>query len=137
VKRIGIGVFCLAAILAVTSVLTTRCSRTAATLRSHGDGAALSDSYELILLINATGCNQYDYVYARTVSLSLSSQASSQPRQTLRELRSLTNIETYPKTARAELASDPCDERQRAFIAVVEALLREEKDQARTDGRRC
>jgi hypothetical protein len=28
---------------------------------------------------------------------------------------------------RAELASDPCDERLRAFIAVVEGLLREEK----------
>ena len=50
-----------------------------------------------------------------------------QARQTLRELRSLTNIETYLKTARAELASDPCDERLRAFIAVVEGLLRKEK----------
>jgi hypothetical protein len=48
-------------------------------------------------------------------------------RQTLRELRLLTNIEKYLKSARAELASDPCDERLRAFIAVVESLLIEEK----------
>ena len=50
-----------------------------------------------------------------------------QARQTLRELRSLTNIETYLKTTGAELASDPCDERLRAFIEAVEELLREEK----------
>jgi hypothetical protein len=49
-----------------------------------------------------------------------------QSRQTLQELRSLTNIE-YLKTARAELASDPRDEKLHAFIAVVEGLLREEK----------
>lgn len=47
-------------------------------------------------------------------------------RQTPRELRSLTNIEKYLKSARAELASDACDERLRALIAVVEGLLREE-----------
>jgi hypothetical protein len=50
-----------------------------------------------------------------------------QARQTLRELRLLTNIETYLKTARAELASDPRDEKLRAFIAVVESLLTAEK----------
>ena len=39
----------------------------------------------------------------------------------------LTNIEKYLNSARDELASDPCDERLRAFIAVVEGLAREEK----------
>lgn len=48
-------------------------------------------------------------------------------RRTLRELRSLGNIEVYLRTAKAELASDPCDERLRAFIGLVEELLREEK----------
>jgi hypothetical protein len=48
-------------------------------------------------------------------------------RQTLRELRALGNIQTYLRTARAELASNPCDESLRAFIAVVEALLAAEK----------
>jgi len=48
-------------------------------------------------------------------------------RQTLRELRSLRNIETYLRTAKAELASDPCDDTLRAFIEIVEALLRDEK----------
>ena len=47
-----------------------------------------------------------------------------QARQTLRELRSLTNIEKYLKSANAELASDLRDERLRAFIAVIEGLLR-------------
>jgi len=48
-------------------------------------------------------------------------------RQTLRELRSLRNIETYLRTAKAELASDPFDDTLRAFIEIVEALLRDEK----------
>jgi hypothetical protein len=48
-------------------------------------------------------------------------------RQTLRELRSLSNIEMYLRTAKAELASNPCDEKLRAFIEVVEALLRDER----------
>ena len=52
---------------------------------------------------------------------------NAQARQTLTELRFLTNIETYLKTARAELASNPCDDRLRAFIDVVEGLLKEEK----------
>jgi len=47
-------------------------------------------------------------------------------RQTLRELRSLRNIATYLRTAKAELASNPCDDTLRAFIEIVEALLREE-----------
>ena len=47
-------------------------------------------------------------------------------RQTLRELRSLRNIETYLRTAKAELASNPRDDTLRAFIEIVEALLREE-----------
>src|SRR4051794_7727111 len=47
-------------------------------------------------------------------------------RQTLRELRSLSNIEIYLQTAKAELASDPCDEKLRAFIELVEVLLRDE-----------
>ena len=48
-------------------------------------------------------------------------------RQTLSELRSLSNIEKYLRTARAELASDPCDEKLRAFIEVIEVLLRDER----------
>lgn len=48
-------------------------------------------------------------------------------RQTLTELRSLGNIEKYLRTAKAELASNPCDERLRAFIELVEGLLRDEK----------
>ncbi len=51
----------------------------------------------------------------------------SHARQTLRELRSLRNIENYLRTAKAELASDPCDDTLQAFIEIVEALLREEK----------
>jgi hypothetical protein len=47
-------------------------------------------------------------------------------RQTLRELRSLRNIETYLRTAKAELASNPCDDALRAFIVIVEDLLRNE-----------
>jgi hypothetical protein len=52
---------------------------------------------------------------------------SPEARRTLRELRSLGNIEVYLRTAKAELASDPCDERLRAFIELVEELLRDEK----------
>jgi len=52
---------------------------------------------------------------------------SPEARRTLRELRSLGNIEVYLRTAKAELASDPCDERLRAFIDVVEELLRDER----------
>ena len=48
-------------------------------------------------------------------------------RQTLRELRSLSNIETYLRTAKAELASNPCDEKLCAFIEVIEVLLRDER----------
>jgi len=47
--------------------------------------------------------------------------------QTLSELCSLTNIGRYLRAAKAELASSPCDEQLRAFIAVVEDLLRDEK----------
>ena len=49
-------------------------------------------------------------------------------RKTLQELRSLSNVEKYLQTARAELASHPCDDRLRAFFAPVESLFREEKD---------
>lgn len=48
-------------------------------------------------------------------------------RRTLGELRSLKNIETYLRTAKAELASNPCDDQLRAFIDVIEGLLRDEK----------
>jgi hypothetical protein len=48
-------------------------------------------------------------------------------RRTLRELRSLQNIDTYLRTAKAELASNPCDEKLRAFVQVIESLLSEEK----------
>jgi hypothetical protein len=52
---------------------------------------------------------------------------NAEARQTLRELQSLTNIGTYLRTAKAELASNPCDDKLRAFIDVVENLLKEEK----------
>ena len=52
---------------------------------------------------------------------------NSAARQTLNELRSLGNIQTYLRTAKAELASDPCDDRLRAFVVVVEGLFQEEK----------
>lgn len=48
-------------------------------------------------------------------------------RQTLTELRSLGNIEKYLRTAKAELASNPCDERLCAFIELIEGLLEDEK----------
>jgi hypothetical protein len=55
-------------------------------------------------------------------------------RQTLRELRSLGNIQTYLRTAKAELASNPCDERLRAFIEVVEGLQRRKRSWWPPDG---
>jgi hypothetical protein len=48
-------------------------------------------------------------------------------RQTLTELRSLGNIQMYLHTAKAELASNPRDERLRDFIELVEGLLGDEK----------
>jgi hypothetical protein len=54
----------------------------------------------------------------------------------LRELRSLTNIEKYLNSDRAELASDPSDERLRAFIEVVEGLLRQEKTKLAQNAKR-
>ena len=52
---------------------------------------------------------------------------NAEARQTLRELQSLNNIGVYLKTAKAELASNPCDEKLRAFIELIEGLLRDEK----------
>jgi hypothetical protein len=49
-------------------------------------------------------------------------------RTTLRELRSLGNLEKYLHAARAELASDPSDEPLRAFVELVEGLLRDERE---------
>lgn len=57
---------------------------------------------------------------------------NSAARQTLTELRSLSNIEKYLRTAKAELASDPCDDKLRAFIEVVEVLLRDERSKLPT-----
>ena len=48
-------------------------------------------------------------------------------RTTLRELRSLQRFDEYIRIARAELASDPNNDRLRAFIEMIEALVREEK----------
>jgi hypothetical protein len=48
-------------------------------------------------------------------------------RQTLREIHSLQRFEDYIRIARAELASDPGNDRLRAFIDMIEALVREEK----------
>ena len=63
----------------------------------------------------------------RFTRVSTDDEMNAAARQTLRELRSLGNIQTYLRTARAELASNPSDEPLRAFIAVVEALLAAEK----------
>jgi len=52
---------------------------------------------------------------------------NAEARKTLRELHSLNNIGTYLKAAKAELASDPSDEKLRAFIELVEGLLGEER----------
>ena len=52
---------------------------------------------------------------------------NAEARQTLRELQSLNNIQKYLLTAKAELASNPCDERLRAFIELVDGLLRDER----------
>jgi hypothetical protein len=48
-------------------------------------------------------------------------------RQTLREIHSLQRFEDYILIARAELASDPGNDRLRAFIDMIEALVHEEK----------
>jgi len=48
-------------------------------------------------------------------------------RQTLKELRTLGNLEKYLQAAKAELASDPNDQPLRAFIDLVEGLLRDER----------
>jgi hypothetical protein len=48
-------------------------------------------------------------------------------RQTLRELRTLGNLEKYLSAAKAELASDPDDEPLRAFIELIEGLLSDER----------
>jgi hypothetical protein len=52
---------------------------------------------------------------------------NAQACQPLTKLRSLTNMETYIKTARTELTGNPRDDQLRAFIDVVEGLLAEEK----------
>jgi len=48
-------------------------------------------------------------------------------RRTLRELRFLGNIEAYLRAAKTELASDPTDSTLRAFIELIETLLRDER----------
>ena len=48
-------------------------------------------------------------------------------RQTLREIRSLQRFEDYIRIARAELASDPDNDRLRAFIDMIQTLVSEEK----------
>ena len=48
-------------------------------------------------------------------------------RQTLSQIHSLQRFEDYIRIARAELASDPGNERLRAFIDMIETLVREEK----------
>ena len=48
-------------------------------------------------------------------------------RSILRELRLLGNLEKYLHAASAELASDPSDEPPRAFVELVEGLLRDER----------
>ena len=57
---------------------------------------------------------------------------NAEARKTLNELRSLSNIERYLKTAKAELASSPCDERLRAFIDLIEGLLQDERNKLST-----
>lgn len=53
-------------------------------------------------------------------------------RQTLKELRSLGNIEAYLRAAKTELASDPTDDTLRAFVELVEGLLRDERAKLQT-----
>ena len=48
-------------------------------------------------------------------------------RHTLREIHTLQRFETYLRNARMELASDPTNDRLRAFIDMIESLVREEK----------
>jgi hypothetical protein len=50
-----------------------------------------------------------------------------QARQTLREIHSLQRFENYIRCARAELASDPSNAKLRAFIDMIEVMVREEK----------
>ena len=48
-------------------------------------------------------------------------------RHTLREIHCLQRFENYIRCARAELASDPSNDRLRVFIDMIELLVREEK----------
>ena len=50
-----------------------------------------------------------------------------QARQTLRDIHSLQRFENYIQCARAELASDPGNTKLRAFIDMIETLVRQEK----------
>jgi hypothetical protein len=50
-----------------------------------------------------------------------------QARQTLRDIHRLQRFEDYIRCAHAELASDPSNTKLRAFIDMIEALVREEK----------
>lgn len=48
-------------------------------------------------------------------------------RKTLADIRTIQQLETYVRCARAELASNPGDELLREFIRINEALIREER----------
>lgn len=48
-------------------------------------------------------------------------------RQTLRDIHTLQRFENYLRNARMELASDPTNDRLRAFIDMIESLVRDEK----------
>jgi hypothetical protein len=53
---------------------------------------------------------------------------SASPSPSPDELRSISNTERYLRIAKAEQASSPCGERLRAFMELVEGLLREEME---------
>jgi hypothetical protein len=48
-------------------------------------------------------------------------------RQTLREIHTLQRCENYLRNARMELVNDPTNDRLRAFIDMIESLVRDEK----------
>jgi len=51
----------------------------------------------------------------------------TQALQTLGEIHSLQRFENYIRCARAELASDPGNDRLRVFIDMIESLVCEER----------
>lgn len=59
---------------------------------------------------------------------------NTEAERTLREIRQLQCFDDYIRIARAELASDPGNERWRTFIDMIETLVREEKTKLMQSG---